>query len=275
VRFGLKANQNGLDWPEILSRVRFAEAAGFEGAFIFDHFQIGDPPESCMESWSLLAALAATTERIRLGALVSGVTFRHPSLLAAQAVTVDQISGGRLDIAMGAAWNAAEHRQLGLDFPNDRERSERLEEAVQVLRLVMTTDEATFDGRYYSLRDLTYRPRPVQQPHPPIWIGAGGERLTIPIAARYADVWHCFSPVAELPAKVALFERHARDAGRDPASIGRAATIELDGPTHAAAESIEQLRALGFGYIVVQWPESGRKRVDEFVDTVMRDAAGD
>lgn len=269
MRFGLKTNQNGIDWPELLARVRYAEEQGFDGAFIFDHFTSGDPPEDCMEAWSLLAGLAASTERIRLGALVTGVTFRHPAVFAAQAVTVDRISGGRLEIGIGAAWNEAEHRALGLEFPPDRERAERLEEAVQLMRSMMTEEEATFDGRYYSLGGASYRPRPVQYPHPPIWIGAGGDRRTIPIAARHADVWHCFSPLEELPAKVKIFEHHARDAGRDPDSILRAATVELEEPIGAVMQQVDELAALGFGYVVVQWPEAGRGPVDEFARLVM------
>src|SRR5439155_11848984 len=137
----------------LLSRVRLAEELGFEGAWIFDHFEVveGGTPVACMEAWTLLAALAAATSTIRLGALATGITFRPPSILAAEAVTVDTISGGRLDVALGAAWNEREHRMLGLEFPGDRERTERLDEAVQLMRLLMTKDEVSFEGRYYRL----------------------------------------------------------------------------------------------------------------------------
>jgi alkanesulfonate monooxygenase SsuD/methylene tetrahydromethanopterin reductase-like flavin-dependent oxidoreductase (luciferase family) len=176
VRFGLKTNQHQLDWPEMLTRVRLAEELGFDGALIFDHFRAldGNPNGPCMEAWTLLAALAAATERVRLGALVTGVTFRHPSVLAAEAVTVDHVSGGRLEIALGAASDEQEHHRLGIEFPGAAERTERLEEAAQVIRLLMTEDDVSFEGRYYRLDHATYRPRPVQRPHPPIWIGAGG-----------------------------------------------------------------------------------------------------
>ncbi|MBA3551972.1 MAG: LLM class flavin-dependent oxidoreductase, partial [Actinobacteria bacterium] len=184
MRFGLKVNQHQLDWPELRSRVRYAEELGFDGALIFDHLKAldGDPDGPCMEGWTLLAALAASTERIRLGALVTGVNFRHPSVLAAEAVTVDHVSSGRLELAVGAGSFEQEHRELGIEFPGARERTERLEEAVRLMRLLMTEDDASFDGRHYRLAGATYRPRPVQRPHPPIWIGAGGERATIPIA---------------------------------------------------------------------------------------------
>jgi F420-dependent oxidoreductase-like protein len=269
VRLGLKVNQHQLEWTELLDRVRLAEALGFDGAWIFDHFKAmeGDPTGPCMEAWTLLSALAASTERIRLGALATGVMFRHPSVLAAEAVTVDRISSGRLELAMGAAWHEGEHRELGIDFPGARERTERLEEAVRVMRLLMTEDAAGFEGRHYRLDGATFRPRPVQQPHPPIWIGAGGDRVMIPLAAREADVWHCFSELEELPAKVRIFEEHAEKAGRDPSAITRAADLPIaEDPWDAVVERAETLRDLGFSYLVVPWPAEGQARVEEFVD---------
>lgn len=270
VRVGLKVNQGHLSWSTLSERVAYAEAHGFDGAWLFDHFKTdGDPAGRCMESWTLLSALAARTERIRLGVMVTGITYRHPSILATQAVTVDHISAGRLELALGAAWNEEEHRELGLTFPSTRERMERLEEGVQVMRLVMTEDGARFDGRHYQLNGVTYRPRPVQQPHPPIWIGAGGERVMIPIAARQADVWHCFEDFEVLPRKVRVFEEHAERAGRDPASIGRAANLSIAEPWDEVAARAEALRELGFSYLIVFWPDEGSDRLDGFVQNVL------
>jgi len=276
VRLGIKINQQQLAWPKLLSRVRFAEDLGFERVWIFDHFKAiaGDPDGPCLESWSLLSALAASTERVRLGALVTGVTYRHPSVMAAQAVTVDHVSSGRLELALGAGWFEEEHRQLGIGFPATRERVERLEEAVQVMRLLMTEDDASFEGRHYRLRGATYRPRPVQRPHPPIWIGAGGERLTIPVAARQADVWHCFEPPEELPRKVRVFDEHAERAGRDPGSIERAADLEISDPWDEVREQASRLEALGFTHLVVQWPREGRDRVEGFARELLPALAG-
>lgn len=276
MRFGLKVNQHQLDWPELRSRVRYAEEVGFDGALIFDHFKAldGDPGGPCMESWTLLAALAASTERIRLGALATGVNFRHPSVLAAEAVTIDHISSGRLELAIGAGSVEQEHRELGIEFPGVRERTERLEEAVRLMRLLMTEDEASFDGRHYRLAGATYRPRPVQRPHPPIWIGAGGERATIPIAARRADVWHCFSPFEELPRKARVLDEHAERAGRDPASITRATNLSISESWAEVSERADALRELGFAYLVVPWPRVGRRRIDHFVGRVMPALAG-
>lgn len=273
MRFGLKVNQHHLDWPALLSRVRFAEDQGFEGAWIFDHLAAmgGDPDGPCMEAWTLLAALAASTGRIRLGVMVTGVMFRHPSVLAAEAVTVDHVSNGRLDVAIGAASFEPEHRELGIAFPGDRERTERLEEAVQVMRMLMTEDGATFAGPHYRLEGATYRPRPVQRPHPPIWIGAGGDRATIPIAARRADAWHCFSPFDELEHKLRVFDEAAERAGRDPSGILKATNLSIDEPSGDVLRRAEALSALGFGYLVVPWPEGGEARVGEFARGTMPD----
>jgi F420-dependent oxidoreductase-like protein len=271
VRFGLDVAQHQLTWDELLSRVRFAEEAGFDGAWVFDHFQplYGDPSGPCLEGWTLLAALAASTRRIRLGALVTGVTYRHPSVLAAEAVTVDQVSGGRLEIGIGAAWHEGEHRALGIPFPAIRERAERLEEAIQVMRLLFTQDGVTFEGEHYSLREATYHPRPLQQPHPPIWIGARGRKLTLPVAARQADVWHAFGSPEELSQESALVDRLAEGAGRDPGDIARSTSLSISGSLDDVRRSAEEFRDAGFTYLVVNWPSEGQGRLDEFVQVVM------
>lgn len=272
MRFGLKTNQHHLTWPELSSRVRYAEDQGFDGAWLFDHLKAmaGDEPAPCMEAWTLLAALASTTSRIRLGVMMTGVMFRHPSLLAAEAVTVDQISGGRVELGIGASSSEEEHRELGFAFPGATERSERLEEAVQVMQRLMSGDDTTFGGAHYRLDGATYRPRPVQTPHPPIWIGAGGERLTIPVAARIADVWHAFDDFEDLPRKIEVLETHAEQAGRDPASIVRATTLPISGSWLELSRRVEALRELGFTYLVIPWPDEGRVQLDGFVRMVMR-----
>jgi F420-dependent oxidoreductase-like protein len=270
MRLGLDVAQHQLDWPELLRRVRFAEETGFDGIWVFDHFKAlyGDPKGPCLEGWTLLAAIAASTERVRLGTLVTGMTYRHPSILATEAVTVDQVSNGRLELAVGAAWNQGEHRELGIQFPPVRERVERLEEGIQVMRLLMTEDDASFDGRHYRLQDATYRPRPVQRPHPPMWVGAGGERLTIPVAARQADVWHTFGPPDTLRRRTRALEAAAERAGRDPGSIGRATSLSISEPWDEVRRRVEASRDLGISYLEVSWPTEGWGRLEEFVGQV-------
>src|SRR6266545_1829891 len=244
MRLGLDVSQHQLEWPELLRRVRFAEEAGFDGAWVFDHFKplYGDRNGPCLEGWTFLAA---------------------------EAVTVDQVSGGRLELAVGAAWFEGEHRELGIPFPPTRERTERLEEAVQVIRLLMTEDGVTFEGKHYRLEAATYHPRPFQQPHPPIWIGAGGERRTIPIAARHADVWHSFGSVQVLRRKAAVLDRAAEAVGRDPVSIVRATDLSISEPWEEVRERVDALGEAGFTYLVVSWPSEGWGRVEEFVGKVM------
>ncbi len=276
MHFGIDVSQHQLTWDELLARTRWAEEAGFESAWVFDHFKAlyGDPTGPCFEGWSLLAALAAETERIRLGALVTGVTYRHPSVLTAEAVTIDHISNGRLEFGIGAAWFDGEHRELGIDFPSNAIRARRLEEAVEVYKLLTTTDGASYEGRHYRLADATYRPRPVQRPFPPIWIGAGGEQLMLPIVGRHADVWHAFGSAANLRRKSSIVDEAAQAAGRDPASIRRATALSISEPWDEVKRSLEAKADAGFTYLTVSWPGQGQDHVEEFISKVMRPALG-
>lgn len=276
MKLGLDVAQHQLTWDELLSRVRFAEAAGFDGAWLFDHFKAlyGDPAGPCLEGWTLLAALAASTERIRLGPLVTGMTYRHPSMLAAEAVTVDHVSGGRLEFAVGAAWFEEEHRELGFHFPSVKERAERLEEAVQLVRLLMTEDGVSFVGKHYRLEKATYRPRPVQQPHPPLWIGARGERLMLPIVGRNADVWHAGGRAESLKRKWLVVAEHAEKAGRDPADIVRASDLSISEEWDEVRAQAESLRDIGVTYLTVSWPGQGQGRVEEFLDRIGSELMG-
>ena len=271
MRFGLDISQHQQPWDEIVERARYAEEAGFEGAWVFDHFKplYGDSNGPCLEGWTLLAALAAATSTIRLGALVTGVTYRHPSVLTAEAVTVDHVSRGRLEFGIGAAWFDGEHRMLGIDFPGNGERARKLEEAVQVAKLLMTEDGADFDGRYYKLRNASYNPKPVQSPHPPIWIGAGGEKLMLPVVGRHADVWHGFGRVDDLARKSRIVDEHAEKAGRDPKEIRRTSGLSISEPWDEVRKRVEDLAEIGFSYLTVSYPSEGKPRLDEFVEKVM------
>src|SRR5579863_7126622 len=194
MRFGLDVAQQRMSWDELVRRVRLAEDWGFDGVWGFDHFQpmYGEGPGETFEGMTTLAALAGLTARIRLGLLVTGVTYRHPSVLAAQAMTIDHASHGRLELALGAAWYDKEHRELGIAFPPMAERAALLEDALEIVTRLSTGEVVSYEGKVVSLHDAQLRPPPVQQPHPPIWIGGAGPRRTLPLVARYADVWHCF-----------------------------------------------------------------------------------
>ncbi len=271
MRLGLETDQHRVEWPELVERVRFGEDAGFDGAWVFDHFKplYGEGAGPCLEGWTLLSALGALTSRIRLGTLVTGITYRPPSLLAAEAVTVDHVSGGRLELGVGAAWNEQEHRELGFAFPPAGERIDRLEEGIEVLRLLMTGEPATFNGRHFHLDGAVYRPRPVQSPHPPLWVGGSGEKRMLPLVGRVADAWHCFAPPTDYARKWAIVAEHAEKAGRDPASILRSTNLSLSEPWDHVRRSADAHRANGVGYLVCSWPSEGKGRLDEFVEQVM------
>lgn len=273
VDYGLDTAQHQLTWEELLRRVRLAEDAGLTGVWIFDHFRplYGDPDGPCLEAWTLLAALAAATDRIRLGTLVTGVTYRYPALLAMEAVTVDHVSEGRLEIGLGAAWEEREHRTFGFEFPEVPARVRRLEETVETVRRLMTEDEVDLDGEHVTLRGASYTPRPVQRPHPPIWIGARGRQLTIPLAAHVADVWHAGGTVDELRDLSAVLDEHAERQGRDPTEIRRASNLDLSRDWDEVRADAEALAELGFSYLIASWPSEGEARLTEFLEEVLPD----
>ena len=266
MEFGLDIAQQRVPFSEVVARAQLADEVGFDGVWGFDHFQpmYGEGPGECFEGNTTLAAWSGITERVRLGLLVTGMTYRHPAVFAAEAVTIDHASNGRLELSYGAAWFDEEHRRLGIPFPALKPRVDAFEEAVQIVRGLLTTDGFTFEGEHFQVHDATLRPRPVQQPHPPIWIGASGEQRMMPIAARYADVWHCFGPVEVLRAKSERLSDMATAAGRDPGELARAASISLEDDFDDVARTIDGFAAAGFGYLVCGWPAPGRARVEEF-----------
>ncbi len=270
MRIGLDVAQQRMPWTELASRAQFADDAGFDGIWGFDHFQpmYGSGPGECFEGNTTLAALSGITSRVRLGLLISGMTYRHPSVFAAEAITIDHASGGRLELSYGAAWFEAEHRALGIPFPPTGERVARFDEAVQVVNGLLTTDGFSFDGRYYQLHDATLHPRPVQQPHPPIWIGASGPRM-LRIVARHADVWHSFGTPEQMQTLSNQVSELATAAGRDPASITRAGSVSLDGDLDEVRRTIDTWQDAGFDYLIAMWPGAGREKVDAFARAVL------
>jgi len=275
MRFGLDVAQQRMSWDEIVSRVQFAEELGFDGAWGFDHFQpmYGEGPGEVFEGMTTLAALAGLTSRIRLGLLVAGVTYRHPSVFAAQAVTVDHASHGRLELSFGAAWHQGEHTELGIPFPPTGERFDLLEDALEVASRLFTGEVVSYEGAVLSLADACLRPVPVQQPHPPIWIGGSGPRRTLPLVARYADVWHSWGSPDSLREANDRVDQLAEDAGRDPASIMRASSLSLD-DLETARRHATKWRDAGCGYLVCGWPGEGRPQIERFAAEVMPELVG-
>jgi F420-dependent oxidoreductase-like protein len=227
LRFGIQTGQQFADWDEIVRVWRRAEALGYDTAWTYDHFVavMMDPYDPCLEAWSCLAALAVHTARIRIGALVTGNTYRHPAILAKIATTVDVISRGRLELGIGAGWYEPEHRMFGLPFGTAGERCARLDEALTVIRALWRDRQATVDGRFYQLREAIAEPKPVQRPHPPITIAGAGERRLLPLVARHADAWSSFGSPAVFRRKIEVLRRHCDAEGRDCAAIEKGVLV--------------------------------------------------
>lgn len=224
MRFGIDIAQQRMDFDEIVARARFVEELGFDGAWGFDHFvpMYGDGPGNCFEGMTTLAALATATTRIRLGLLVTGVTYRHPGLLAKTVTTLDVLSGGRAQLGIGAAWYEREHRGLGVPFPPVAERFERLEETLQICLQMWSDDDGPYRGRHYQLAETICSPRPLQRPRPRILIGGSGEQKTLRLVARYADACNLFATdPAQVAHKLEVLDRHCEVEGRDPGQIER------------------------------------------------------
>ena len=266
-RFGLFLSQANRAWPELLDEFTLAEELGFDHAWLVDHLvdTDGPPVHPCHEAWTLLAAIAARTARIRLGILVTSNTFRHPALLLKQAVTVDHVSGGRLILGLGAGWHEDEHRRFGIPLPPPAERVDRFAEAVELIEELMATGRATFHGRFYRLDDARLEPRPLQRPRIPLLIAAHRPRM-IGIAARHADQWDTFPVLAgaategvvdDVAARVARFDTACRAAGRDPLLVRRSTWVGAGATssTEAFSAFVERHRALGFTDFSVTRPD--------------------
>jgi F420-dependent oxidoreductase-like protein len=218
---GIYVPQLAFDYPAILDRARLCEELGFSSLWLFDHLYGPELPDTpAFEGWTLATALLAQTTTLRVGHLVLCNTFRHPALLAKMATTLDAISDGRLDFGIGSGSYEPEHDRAGLPWGSFAERSERLGEALEVITRMFTGEPTTFDGTHYQLRDMPSLPPPVQQPRPPIHVGGVGEQRTLPLVARYADVWNVPTyALGELDHKRAVLETECARIGRDPAEI--------------------------------------------------------
>jgi F420-dependent oxidoreductase-like protein len=229
MRFGVFTGLGAQTWPGVLELWRHVEATGWDIACVTDHFMPNtkDREGATLESWSTLAALAALVPRIRVGTIVLGNTYRHPSVVAKMAAQVDIISGGRLLLGLGAGWQQNEHEAYGIPFYTMRERLARLDEACEVIRSLWVQRRSDFRGRYYQLSDAPLEPKPLQKPHPELMVGGGGERVTLRIVARHADHWNVWGGPRVLARKGAILDEHCAAVGRDPGSITRSVNMAL------------------------------------------------
>jgi F420-dependent oxidoreductase-like protein len=214
--------QEGVTWDEWLALADACEGSGLEGLFRSDHYLsvVGRRERSSLDAITTLAALAARTERIRLGTLVSPVTFRHPSVLAKSAATVDHVSGGRLELGLGAGWNEGEHAAYGFDFPPLGTRMELLEEQLEIVHRLWTEDSVTFVGRHYRLEECPALPRPLQEPHPPLILGGNAKPRSVALAVRLADEYNTLiASIDDCRERKSVLVEACESAGRDPASL--------------------------------------------------------
>ncbi len=224
---GWKGDQDGVptdqQWDRILAVARVIEGAGYDSLWVYDHFHTHPvvKQESTFEAWTLMAALAAVTTRVRLGQMCTCALYRPPSMLAKIASNIDVISGGRLDVGIGAGWSKGEFEAYGYPFPSAGQRLDQLEEAVQVLLAMWSEDEAVFKGEHYVVDGAINRPRPLQKPHPPLWIAGGGEKRTLRIVAKYGDFSNFGNSVESFRHKSEVLAGHCEEIDRKYEEIGR------------------------------------------------------
>ena len=211
-------------FDRIAESVKAAEKAGFDMVTVMDHFYqirgVGPETDPMLEAYSTLAALATQTSRVKLGTLVTGVTYRNPALLAKTVTTLDIISKGRAIMGIGAAWNQSEHIGYGFEFPPIKERMERLDEALTIIKKMFTEERPSFEGKHYRIKDALNVPRPIQPGGPKILVGGGGEKKTLKLLARHGDIGHWFGGnLEDLKRKREIFLQHCEAEGRDPSAV--------------------------------------------------------
>lgn len=278
IRFGVQTHPQNTSYADVLQTWREVDELGFDTAFVFDHFLpiYSDPNGPCFEGWTLLAALAAQTKRVKVGVLVTGNTYRNPAVLAKMAATVDHVSNGRLILGIGAGWFELEHSAYGIPFSTTVGRAKQLGEAVEVMKLLFTQQKSTFTGKYYQLHDAPFEPKSVQKPHPPILIGGIGPKRIQPLAARHADIWHFLVRDGDPEAVKQIctnFDTLCRTVGRDPAQVERSISLrppQLVGTKEEVRGRIQPLVDAGVRHFIISLPAPyDRKLLQGFAKDVM------
>lgn len=265
MRFGLRSSQHHKSWGQVRANFVAADEWGLESAWVFDHMiPLSDPRTGPnLDGWTLLAGLAEATTRVLIGPMVTGITYRNPALLLKIVTTVDHISNGRALLSVGAAWFEGEHQMFGFDYPSDGDRVTMLNESLEAFKLLQTQDTTTYEGKFVTLRDAIFEPKPVAQqdgqPHLPVVIGGSKPRM-LRLIARHADWWdNNFRDDAEYLERVKILEEACAKNGRDPLSIRRSTTLQPDFTTSGDAsgqrERMEQLRAMGITDILFAVPD--------------------
>jgi F420-dependent oxidoreductase-like protein len=266
LRIGLTVAPQRIGIAELKDCWQLADEAGFDSFWVSDHLTTSgddDPRGEVFEAWALLAAVAVDTSHARIGSLVSSNTYRHPAVLAKTAVTVDHLSGGRLEVGLGAGWAEREHRMLGLDFGTLRDRMNRLEEACQILRQLWTEPTANFAGAHYRLTDAVADPAPLQQSHPPLLIGGTGRTRTLRIAAKYADAWNMpRGTVDEFADLGKLLDEYCVVEDRDPTTLRRSAVLRFADDASELLPLAEAYSAAHADELIVMVSRASQRRGD-------------
>lgn len=274
LRFGIQTGQQSLEWSQMLDLWQKADAWGYDSLWNFDHFYaIFVPPENpCFEGWTTLSALAQATKRARIGHMVNGNTYRHPCITAKMAATLDHISGGRLNLGIGAGWFELEHRSFGIDFKTVPGRLAALDEACQIIRGMFTQDKTTVHGKHYTVTDAMCEPKPVQQPYPPIMIGGTGKRVLLKIVAKHADMWNASGSAENMRELIDVLKRHGDAVGRDAAQIEKTVMMPL---CYKAAAPRQEFMCNLVASMQQTTPEAARRCImigdkQECLDTIER-----
>lgn len=276
--FGVQTPPQHVSYAQVRDLWLEADELGYDSAFGFDHFLpiFSDPTGPCLEGWTLLAALAVQTKRLKVGLLVTGNTYRNPAVVAKMAATVDHVSGGRLILGLGAGWFKLEHDAFGIPYYTPGGRARRLVEAVELIKALFTEDRTTYRGKYYQITDAPFEPKPLQKPYPPILIGGVGPKVVQPLVARHADIWHFFVREGGMPAAkklVAHFDGVCAKVGRDPAEIQKSTSLSLDQlklPADELRALIRTYADLGVRYFIVSmFPDYDAAALRRFATDVL------
>lgn len=245
-------------YEQIESFWRDADALGYHGIWNYDHFYgLGELTQDTLEGWTTLAAMASVTERAKIGCMVTGVTYRNPALLANMAVSVDHISGGRLQFGIGAAWHEPEHTAYGFDYPSAGTRIAMLDEALQVITSLWTQDSTTFEGEHFTIKDGLCNPKPVQTPHPPIVVGGNGRNKTLRVVATHADEWNGIGDPQEWSELNRILDEHCDAVGRAPKEIRRSVQLfvhpDVEGQPEEQAAKLPAYEEAGCEHAVLSF----------------------
>jgi F420-dependent oxidoreductase-like protein len=260
MKYGIKTNPHHTTWDRLLATwQKTDETEVFDSAWVFDHFYpiFGDPNGPCLEGWTSLAALAQATSRVKVGTMVNGMPYRHPAVTANMAATLDIVSGGRFQLGLGAGWYQLEADAYGITLGESlTERFDRFDESVEIIVRMLTDEETTFSGEYFTVTNARNEPKGPQQPHPPVVIGGTGERRTLRTVARWADHWNAAPLEPDVwRHKVSVLEGHCADVGRDPAEIEKSMMVRFSPDDLAGLdEQLRKVTDLGLDTAIVNLP---------------------